>query len=78
MQCRPLRSYTGKVALTLDGRWVPLGEVSYCQVRTTSKGKVIVTATYPGPVLVKVTYSAPATPGYTAFTKVKRYVVVPR
>ena len=78
VQCRPLRSYTGKVALTLDGRWVPLGDVSYCQVRTTSEGKVIVTATYPGPVLVKVTFSAPATPGYTAFTQVKRYVVVPR
>ena len=45
---------------------------------TTSEGKVIVTATYPGPVLVKVTFSAPTTPGYTAFTQVKRYVVVPR
>ncbi len=36
------------------------------------------TVTYPGPVLVKVTYSAPKVPGYTAFTKVKRWVVVPR
>lgn len=78
VSCRPLRLSIDKVALTFDGRWVPMGQVSYCRVKATKKGKVIVTVTYPGQVLVKVTYSAPKSPGYTAYKMVKRYVVTPR
>ena len=78
VQCRPLTRYTDKVAIALDGSWVPLGQVRYCDVKRTKSGKVIVTVNYPGPVLVKVTYTAPKVPGYTAYVKVKRWVVVPR
>lgn len=78
VQCRALRTEMSKATLTFSGRVVPMGDLRYCDVTRTSRGKVIVTATYPGPVLVKVTYSAKQVPGFSAFTKVKRYVVVPR
>jgi uncharacterized repeat protein (TIGR01451 family)/fimbrial isopeptide formation D2 family protein len=78
VSCRPLRMGFDKVALSMAGQWVPSGQVSYCQVRTTKKGKVVVTVTYPGQVLVKIRYWAPKKPGYTAYNKVKRYVVTPR
>ena len=77
VDCRPLSRYTDKVALALDGSWVPLGDASYCSVKERSNGEVSVTVNYPGPVLVKVTYTAPKVPGYTAYRQVKRYVVVP-
>ena len=78
VQCRPLWRYSDKVALALDGSWIPLGDTSYCSVKERSNGEVSVTVGYPGPVLVKVTYTAPKVPGYSSYSKVKRYVVVPR
>lgn len=77
VECRPLLRYTDKVALALDGSWIPLGDTAYCTVKERTSGEVSVTVNYPGPVLVKVTYSAPKVPGYTAYRQVKRYVVVP-
>lgn len=78
VRCRPLRAEMDKTAVTFSGRLVPMGDVRFCEVKRTKKGKVTVTVSYPGPVLVKVTYSAKKVPGYSAYTKVKRYVVVPR
>lgn len=78
VRCRPLRAEMDKTAITFSGRLVPMGDVRFCDVKRTKKGKVTVTVSYPGPVLVKVTYSAKKVPGYSGFTKVKRYVVVPR
>ena len=78
VRCRPLRLEMDKATVTLSGRIVPMGDVRYCDVNRSKKGRVTVTVGYRGPVLVKVTYSAKKVPGYTAFTKVKRYVVVPR
>ena len=78
VQCRPLMRWTDKVALTLDGSWVPMGDVRYCDVRTSADGKVTVTSTYPGPVLVKAVFTAKQVPGYSDYLKVKRWVVVPR
>ncbi len=78
VQCRPLYRYQDKVALGLDGSWVPLGSVRYCDVTRKKNGRVIVTVNFPGPVLVKATYSAAKAPGYAALTVVKRWVVVPR
>jgi uncharacterized repeat protein (TIGR01451 family)/fimbrial isopeptide formation D2 family protein len=78
VRCRPLRAEMDKTAVTFSGRLVPMGDVRFCDVKRTKKGKVTVTVSYPGPVLVKVTYSAKKVPGYSAYKKVKRYVVVPR
>ena len=70
---------TVKVSVTCRGyssgrtMAVPRGDYELCTVRTFAKrGKVTLT-TYGNPVKVLVKLKAPATEGYSAYTKKKRY-----
>jgi hypothetical protein len=67
--CAPLRP---GVRTTSAG--APAGDLRYCVIRTSRKGKVTVTVLNP-PVRVSVILTAPGTAQYQPYRKVKSWVV---